>query len=155
MRLVITGEYPVDWPAIACRVKDEAGWRCVRCRHSFAPAGLATRGGQPLPCDDLCSPDRCAQLRHGKRLNYGVHHLDGDKGNCRWWNLLALCNACHLCIQAKVIPDRPYLWEHSDWFKPYVAGYYAFTAGNREITRAEAEADLDRWLAIGQPWRAA
>lgn len=55
-----------------------------------------------------------------------VHHLDGDKANCRWWNLAALCQRCHLEIQAKVVMERVYPFPHSEWFKPYVAGYYAF-----------------------------
>lgn len=55
-----------------------------------------------------------------------VHHLDGDKANVRWWNLAALCQRCHLEIQAKVVMERVYPFEHSEWFKPFVSGYYAF-----------------------------
>ncbi len=55
-----------------------------------------------------------------------VHHLDGDKANCRWWNLATLCQRCHLEIQAKVVMERVYVHEHSEWFKPHAAGYYAF-----------------------------
>lgn len=46
-----------------------------------------------------------------------VHHLDGDKANLAWWNLTALCQVCHLEIQAKVVMERVYPFEHSDWFK--------------------------------------
>lgn len=124
MRLAIRGHYAPDWPAIARDVKDAAGWRCVRCAAPHGP------------------PPRVLT----------VHHLDGDKGNNRWWNLLALCQRCHLTIQAKVIPERPYLWEHSPWFKVYAAGFYAWHHGKHTPTRAAVEADLDRWLALGQPW---
>lgn len=55
-----------------------------------------------------------------------VHHADGDKSNVRWWNLLSLCQRCHLEIQSKVVMERVYIHEHSEWFKPFVAGYYAF-----------------------------
>lgn len=55
-----------------------------------------------------------------------VHHLDGDKANVRWWNLAALCQRCHLEIQARVVMDRVYPYEHSKWFRPYAAGFYAF-----------------------------
>ena len=34
MKLNICGEYPPDWPDISKRVKDDAEWRCVRCRKS-------------------------------------------------------------------------------------------------------------------------
>lgn len=81
-----------------------------------------------------------------------VHHLDGDKANCRWWNLLALCQSCHLSIQGRVIPERPWLYEHSDWFRPYVAGFYASYYSGVEITRDEAETNLSRYLVLGQPW---
>lgn len=97
-----TGEYPSNWKEIAERVKEEAGWKCVRCKH---PHDIAT----------------------GYMLT--VHHLDLNKSNCEWWNIPALCQRCHLYIQGKVIMERPWLWEHSEWFKQYVAGYYASVAG--------------------------
>lgn len=125
MRLIISGHYPADWDAVATRVKDAANWTCIRCAHPHEPAS-------------------------GHCLT--VHHLDGDKSNCRWWNLLALCQRCHLHIQAKVIPERPWLFDHSLWFRPYVAGYYAYAYGGLELTREEVERDFARYLALGQPW---
>ncbi len=45
--------------------------------------------------------------------------------------------------------ERPYIFEHAEWFKPYVAGYYAASyEGNPEITRAEVEDRLDELLAL-------
>lgn len=35
-------------------------------------------------------------------------------------------------IQAKVFMRRPYMFAHSEWFKPYVAGYYAHLRGLNE-----------------------
>ena len=99
------GEYPNDWPEIALRVKCKAEWRCVRCKRAHNP-------------------------RTGRVLT--VHHLDNDRSNCRWWNIPALCQRCHLSIQARVVMERPWLFEHSDWFRPYAAGYYAHTAGFRD-----------------------
>lgn len=77
-----------------------------------------------------------------------VHHLDGDKRNCRWWNLAALCQRDHLTIQGKVRMDRRWLHEHSDWFKPYVAGYYAAVYLGEELTREQAIARQDELLAL-------
>lgn len=77
-----------------------------------------------------------------------VHHLDMDKANCRWWNLVALCQRCHLDIQWKVKMPRRWLHEHSDWFKPYVAGYYAFVYLGEELTREEVTAGLDELLSL-------
>jgi hypothetical protein len=77
-----------------------------------------------------------------------VHHLDGDKANCRWWNLAALCQRCHLTIQGRVVMARVWPWEHSEWFRPYVAGYYAWTYLGVELTRAEVEERLDELLDL-------
>ena len=151
MRLEHRGEYPKDWPAVALRVKVEARWRCVRCRHPFHDMDK-----RALACDPICDRLRCraaAIAERGGQHNFTVHHLDGDKANVAWWNLLALCNACHLTIQAKVIPDRPYLWEHSEWFKPYVAAFYAFYHAGAQLAREEVGSDLHFYLALGQPWR--
>lgn len=93
-----TGDYPDNWKEIAYDVKQEAGWKCVRCGHPHEP-------------------------EEGYSLT--VHHLDIDPSNCAWWNIPALCQRCHLHIQGKVVMEQPYLFEHSNWFKPYVAGYYA------------------------------
>lgn len=97
-----TGEYPDNWREIATAVKDAAGWRCIRCEH----------------------PD---DREAGYMLT--VHHFDLNKSNCAWWNLGALCQRCHLRIQGRVVMEQPYMFEHSEWFKPYVAGYYAHLRG--------------------------
>lgn len=77
-----------------------------------------------------------------------VHHLDNVKANCRWWNLAALCQRCHLQIQGTVQMSRVWPWEHSEWFKPYVAGYYAWVYLNDDLTRPEVMHILDELLAL-------
>lgn len=145
MRLGIRGTYPPDWPAISERVKAEAGHRCIRCGHPAGDTPLAL-----APCTV-----RCTHSADGRRRVLTVHHLDGDKSNCAWWNLLALCQACHLSVQARVIPCRPWILPHSPYFVPYVCGFYAHYYGGMAITRERAEAEPTRWLALGQPWLAA
>lgn len=76
-----------------------------------------------------------------------VHHADGNKSNCAWYNLLALCQRCHLTIQGNVNPNQPYMLEHSDWYKPYVAGFYAKKYEGKDITREEAVRRMDELLA--------
>ncbi len=158
MILAVTGEYPADWEEIARCVKEEAHWRCVRCRHPDPP-DYSPRGKHP--CDELCTHDGQERTRNPdeewvthstKQRVLTVHHLDGQKDNCVWWNTLALCQCCHLSIQARVIPQRPYLWDHSAWFLPYVCGFYAHYYGEVEISRRAAEMDPERWLRLGQPW---
>jgi hypothetical protein len=77
-----------------------------------------------------------------------VHHLDEVKGNCRWWNLAALCQRCHLQIQGKVRMERVWAWEHSEWFKPYVAGFYALSYLGEDLDRPAVMARLDELLAL-------
>jgi hypothetical protein len=117
-----SGDYPPEWTEIAKSVKDEAGWRCVRCGHPHEP-----KAGYTLT----------------------VHHLTGDKGNCAWWNLAPLCQRCHLTIQARVVMDRAWYLPHSDWFKPYVAGYYAHVNG-LDADRAFVMEHMEELLEIGQ-----
>lgn len=137
------GEYIPERKALHNAVRAAAGDRCIRCGH---PSGDTF--AERMPCDE-----RCTHPRDGKLRILTVHHLDGHKANNRWWNLLALCQSCHLTIQGRVIPERPWLFEHSPWFKPYVAGFYASFYGGLDITREEAEANIDLYLAMGQPWR--
>jgi hypothetical protein len=108
----------------------EAGWRVVLSK-----------------CDDLCTHGGEPKIRI-----LTVHHLDGHKANNAWWNLLALCQVCHLQIQGKVIPEQPYLWPHTPWFIPYACGFYAHYHAGLTITRQEADADPLKYLRMGQPW---
>ncbi len=88
--------YPENWPEIAKAIKDEAGWKCERCGH---------------PHD----------VKSGHVLT--VHHLVMDKSLCEAWNLAALCQRCHLKIQAKVDMFQEYLFPHSEWFIPHLKGF--------------------------------
>ena len=91
--------YPPDWPAIAKRIKDAAGWKCVRCNHPHEP-------------------------ETGYCLT--VHHLDRVKSNCADWNLAALCQRCHLQIQNRVKMSQLFfheILEVSEWFKLHLEGY--------------------------------
>lgn len=101
---LIQGEYPDNWPEIAKAVKERAGWRCERCSAPHNPAV-------------------------GRTLT--VHHLDGNKSNIEDWNLAALCQACHLTIQARVNMFQDFMFSHTDWMKPHVEGR------NEAIARGE------------------
>lgn len=79
-----------------------------------------------------------------------VHHLNGVKHDCRWWNLTALCQRCHLEIQGKVTMERVFPLEHSEWFKPYAAGWYAFIYLGEDLTREQAVERQDELLALEQ-----
>ena len=71
--------YPENWGEIAVAVKKAAGWCCERCGRLHDPSA-------------------------GYTLT--VHHLDGDPSNCEESNLVALCQRCHLHVQAKLLPGQ-------------------------------------------------
>lgn len=168
--LNITGEYPPDWKQISDATWAAAGHRCIRCGHPYRKGEHGK--GEWTPCDERCThagpfavmsldgivselPDMfvpgarsqgaiiVAEWRIGT-----VHHFDGNKANVAWWNLLALCQRCHLKTQARVDPQVPYMFEHSEWLKPYVAGFYAKKYEGRDLTREQVGAELDRLLAL-------
>lgn len=89
------GEYPADWPDIAKRCKEVADWKCERCNYPHRPS-------------------------HGYCLT--VHHFDGDKANVEPWNLMALCQRCHLSVQARVDPVNGLMFAPSAWCIPHIVG---------------------------------
>lgn len=84
--------YPADWSQIASFIKDLSHWRCEHCGF--------------LRTNAL-----------GRTL--GVHHLDLDKLNSRYANLISLCSKCHLYMHA-VHFDFDTLWIHTDFVPLWV-----------------------------------
>lgn len=166
--------YPLAWhkgePSVKDLVRELAGHRCVRCLHPHEK-----KTGEWSPCDERCTHTR-GEIRvgsvdgswvvykdsadnplgalprslkvHARWRILTVHHLTGVKADLRWWNLAALCQRCHLEIQGRVRMDQVYPFEHSDWFKPYAAGYYAATYLGEDLTREQTLARLDELLAL-------
>ncbi len=162
--------YPYAWDrTIKHLVREHDGNRCLRCGHPY------TKGdGEWSLCDEKCDHDGPWRIDgfiyetddplltrrpqwpyttphrvYAQWRILTVHHLDGDKANCRWWNLVSLCQRDHLLIQAKVKMTRPWPWKHTDWFRPYAAAFYAFKYLSVDLSRAETVARLDELLAIG------
>ena len=159
-------------PPIKDLIREQANNRCQRCRHPYTKGEIEDGWSD---CDGECKHfggeqrgwnfethqwvlGRNDQMSAGQLVSGGrrmqarwriltVHHLDEDKRNCLWWNLVALCQRCHLRMQRAVVLDRPWLYEHSDWFKPYAAGFYAWKYEQAELDRGEVEARLDELLA--------
>jgi hypothetical protein len=113
-----TGKYNPDGKEQRRAARERAGNKCIRCSTPSIPGRILT-----------------------------THHFDGNKANDAWWNLLALCQVCHLQIQGKVDPEIPFFLPHSDWAKPYIAGFYAWKYEGRMITREESNARMDELLA--------
>lgn len=167
--------YPPQWHhTIKHDVRAVAGDRCIRCAHPYTRGAgewspcddqcthrgpyryrhgptdewfITHEGDEPWIAPAGEGPDVGIEIQAHWRI-LTVHHLDGNKANCRWWNLTSLCQRCHLQIQGKVRMERRWLHEHSDWFKPYVAGFYAFDRLGLDLPRPEVEARLDELLAL-------
>jgi len=142
--------YPLEWAAIKDMIRAQAGRRCERCHHPYQPGEHGN--GKWSPCDHQC--DHGGPWRHvdGKigalwRI-LTVHHLNGNKADCRWWNLAALCQRCHLTIQGRVILERAFILEHSEWFRPHAAGWYALKYLGLELSREETLERLEELLGL-------
>lgn len=165
-------------PSIKALVRELVAHRCVRCQHPYrggqhgngqwSPCDDRCKHGGPLRVfyDDSVRPVLIEELSAGfvaadtipiyapeGRIDaewrvLTVHHLTGQKADCRWWNLAALCQRCHLQIQGRVRMEQVYPHEHSEWFKPYAAGYYAAVYHGKDLTREETESRLDELLAL-------
>ena|SRR6185369_12267861 len=116
-----TNTYNKDGQQKRREARESVGNICIRCKSPSVPGKILT-----------------------------THHMDGDKANDEWWNLLPLCQVCHLQIQAKVDPETPWFLEHSEWMKIYIAGFYAKKYEGRNITRGEAESRRTQLLAYEQ-----
>jgi len=81
-------DYPPNWNEIAVDIKFRAGWCCEHCGHPH-------------------------EVETGYVLT--VHHLNGDKADCRFENLVALCQRCHLRIQAIYSPGQKLMFEKPQW----------------------------------------
>jgi len=99
-----SGKYPPNWPEVARLIKQRANWMCERCGHFN-------------------------DYENGFTL--AVHHLDGNKWNLEWWNLAALCQRCHLRVQARVDWFQDLLdGRHSEWLADHVEGYNLWASIN-------------------------
>ncbi len=161
------GWEPVPSPPIKDLVRAQANHRCERCHHPYRNGEHGN--GEWSLCDDECIHDDTATMvvlnegwldfglgpepphwpmgRYAQWRILTVHHLNGVKADCRWWNLASLCQRDHLSIQGKVCMERAFILEHSAWFKPHAAGFYAWKYEQRDITREEALARMDELLA--------
>lgn len=152
--------YPLAWhETIKHAVREEAGHRCVRCKHPYRtgqhPMELVNGVYESWsPCNEQCTHPGPLRMNNGKVETKAriltVHHLDEIKLNCRWWNLAALCQRCHLTIQGRVKLHRPYFLEHSEWFKPYVAGFYASSILGEELSREQVTERMDELLLLAR-----
>ena len=77
--------YPAEWEAISAAVVELANHRC--------------QGSPSYP--ECCARNGAAHPVTGSRVILTAAHLDQNLANCRWSNLRALCQRCHLTYYAK------------------------------------------------------
>jgi len=70
--------YPPNWNEISLLIRQQAGWKCELCK---------AHNDQPHPIT-------------GGLVCLTVHHITGDVKDNRRMNLIALCNRCHLRLDA-------------------------------------------------------
>jgi len=114
-----TNDYNPDGKLKRQQAREAVGNKCIRCGSPSVPGKILT-----------------------------THHFDGNKANDEWWNLLALCQVCHLQIQGKVDPETPWFLEHSEWIKPYVAGFYAHKYHGKKVSREYVGYHMDELLNL-------
>lgn len=90
--------YPKDWAEISKRIRFErAGGRCEQVVQRVHPVTMA-----PLP------PIRCEAINGephpitGSKVVLTVAHLNHTPEDCRDENLKAMCQRCHLTLDAKL-----------------------------------------------------
>jgi hypothetical protein len=166
----IPGDPPAGWEYVSIKdfIRERDGHRCLRCHHPYEK-GM----GQWSPCDERCDHGGPTRINENSEVDYlgpdpndmdgerwgpagleaeyrilTVHHLNGVKHDCRWFNLVSLCQRCHLSIQTRVVMERIYPLEHSEWFKPFAAAYYANVYLGLEPTIEETQERLEEFLAL-------
>jgi hypothetical protein len=112
--VIPTGEYPPNWEDVSRRVKERARWQCELCGAKNGP-----------------SPNVLT-----------VHHLDGDKWNLLSWNLAALCQRCHLRVQATFdFYQTALMGVYPRWLQVHVKGYNGWAEKNGRTQLALSKCD--------------
>jgi len=86
--------YSSGWPEIAAIVKEDADWNCQNCGHHHDP---------------------------GRGYTLTVHHIDGNSLNDEPYNLVALCQRCHLHFQHPVHCEQMSFFDGPWWLAQFFA----------------------------------
>jgi len=58
-----------------------------------------------------CQYPNCNYTDIGEKRRLDVHHIDGNKKNCKEWNLISLCNKHHAMVEDKSKQWLTYFYE--------------------------------------------
>lgn len=102
INIPVYGEYPNLWQRglIQARIRERAGHQCEQCGMEFQP-------GTNLAVDQT--------RRNGHPIVGTVHHINGNKSDCSYNNLVFLCQSCHYTLHlVGWIPggDLPKIWRN-------------------------------------------
>lgn len=95
LKIETKGTYPGLWQRglIQARIRERANHRCEEC-------GMPFHYGTNLALIE--------KNRNGHAVIGTVHHINGDKANCSWSNLVFLCQRCHYRLHLfGWVPGRP------------------------------------------------
>jgi hypothetical protein len=109
------GAYVTEWAKISYQVKKDAGWRCVRCGHPNEGSGPHNR----IPCDEHCDLER-----HPESVDFPE-----VAGQILAYFALVGSPAFTAAGSPPAWPQQRQrvLTVHSEWIRPYIAGYYAWS----------------------------
>jgi len=89
-------KYPKDWKSITLKIKKRAKWCCELCK---------AKHNEPHPITN-------------SKVCITTHHINGDIYNNNGYNLLALCQRCHLRIdlpkhlENRTVNDNPMRYDY-------------------------------------------
>lgn len=93
------GRYPADWKTIRARILERAGHRCEQCNvANYAYRNNTT--GEVTKNDMQAETWHCVDGDKVTRIVLTIAHLDHTPENCSDENLRALCQRCHLRLDA-------------------------------------------------------
>lgn len=78
--------YPKNWKLLATQIKDQADWKCFKCRMQCLRPNA--------PVLELSKSERTART-------LTVHHWNYDPSDNHPQNLVALCTSCHLMFHCR------------------------------------------------------
>jgi 5-methylcytosine-specific restriction endonuclease McrA len=90
----------IQRPCLKCGALIPSGSYCGRCQPNYAPQRLRGRKWMRKRSAVLREAGYVCQ-RCGDRVAEEIHHVDGDPGNNRFENLLAVCVRCHRKLEAE------------------------------------------------------
>lgn len=126
--------YPKDWPAISKRIRAREGNACKQCGVTNGTQAISVRG-KPY------------------KIVLTVAHLNHDPADCRDENLAALCQPCHLRLDARQHADNAYETRQRKLHEEFQAKLAAWEGARQQRIEAELRLICDALEAAAKGMR--